>query len=60
LRVSTNYAAESRVKREVRKRNPALARRLDWDTEAGAVSCYANSEADIRAVANIVNEISVE
>ena len=60
LGVSTNYAAESRVKREMRKRNPELSRRLDWDTEAGAVGCYANNEADIRAVANIVNEISVE
>jgi hypothetical protein len=57
--VSTNYAAESRLKREVRKRNPELARRLDWDTEAGAVGCYANNEADIRAVADIVNQISV-
>jgi hypothetical protein len=60
LGVSTNYAAESRVKREVRKRNPELARHLDWDTEAGAVGCYANEEADIRAVADIVNEIGVE
>jgi hypothetical protein len=54
LGVSTNYAAESRVKREVRKRNP------EWDTEAGGVGCYADNEADIRAVANIVNEISAE
>jgi hypothetical protein len=60
LGVSTNYAAESRVKREVRKRNPELARRLDWDTEAGGVGCYTDNEADIRAVANIVNEISAE
>jgi len=60
LRVSTNYAAESRVKREVRKRNPELARRLVWDTEAGALGCYANDEADIRAVAHILNEIRVE
>ena len=60
LRVSTNYAAESRVKREVRKRNPDLAQRLDWDTEAGAVGCYANNEADIRVVANVVNDISIE
>ena len=60
LRVSTNYAAESRVKHEVRRRNPELAKRLNWDTEAGAVGCYANNEADIRAVANIVNEISFE
>jgi hypothetical protein len=60
LRVSTNYAAESRVKHQVRKRNSELARRLDWDTEAGAVGCYAKDEADIRAVAHILNEISVD
>jgi hypothetical protein len=59
LGTSTNYAAESRLKREVRKRNPELAKRLNWDMEAGTVGCYADNEADIRAVANVVNEISL-
>jgi hypothetical protein len=57
LRLETNYAAESRIKREVKRRDPGLAKRLDWDTEGGAVGVYANSEADIRTVANIVNEL---
>jgi len=58
LGTSTNYAAESLLKREVRKRNPELARRLEWDTEAGAVGCYGSNEADIRSVAEIVNQLA--
>ena len=57
LGLETNYAAESRIKREVKRRDPGLAKRLDWDTEGGAVGVYANSEADIRTVANIVNDL---
>ena len=57
LKAATNYAAESRIKKEVRKRNPELARRLDWDTEAGAVGVYAGSEADIREVADVINDL---
>jgi len=57
LRVSTNYAAESLIKREVKKRNPDLAKRLDWDTEGGAVGISADAEADIRSVAEIINHI---
>jgi hypothetical protein len=60
LGVATNYAAEGRIKREVRKRDLALARRLDWDTEAGAVGCYAETEDDIRTVAEIVIKIGSE
>jgi len=57
LGVATNYAAENRIKREVRQRDPGLAERLDWDTEGRAVGVYAKSEADIRTVANIVNDL---
>ena len=57
LGLETNYAAESRIKREVKRRDPGLAKRLEWDTEGGAVGVYANSEADIRTVANIVNDL---
>lgn len=56
LSASTNYAAESRLKREIHKKDPELSRRLQWDTEAGAVCCYANSEDDIRRVATILNQ----
>jgi hypothetical protein len=57
LNVSTNYAAESLIKREVKKRNPDLTKRLHWDTEGGAVGISADAEADIRAVAEIINQI---
>ncbi len=57
LELATNYAAEKRIKREVRQRDAGLAKRLAWDTEGGAVGVYANSEADIRTVATIVNDL---
>ena len=57
LGLTTNYAAESRIKREIKLRDPELAKRLEWDTEAGAVGIYSKAEADIRRVADIVNEL---
>ena len=57
LGLTTNYAAESLVKKEVKKTNPELAKRLDWDTEAGAVAIYADSESDIRTVAHLINDL---
>jgi hypothetical protein len=55
--VSTNYAAETRIKREIRQQDPQLARRLDWDTEAGNVGIYTEKEEDIRTVADIINQL---
>jgi hypothetical protein len=57
LNVSTNYAAESLIKREIKKRHPDLAKRLHWDTEGGAVGISADAEADIRSVAEIINHL---
>ncbi len=57
LNLATNYAAESQIKKEVKRKNPELAKRLDWDTEAGNVGIYAEAEADIRATAEIVNDL---
>jgi hypothetical protein len=57
LNVSTNYAAECLIKKDVKKRSPDLARRLHWDTEGGAVGISAYAEADIRSVAEIINQI---
>jgi hypothetical protein len=57
VNVSTNYAAESLIKRDVKKRNPDLAKRLHWDTEGGAVGISADTEADIRSVAETINHI---
>ena len=56
-RLGTNYAAESLIRIEVKKRSPELARRLTCDTEAVAVAVYAISEADIRAVTDILNDL---
>lgn len=57
LGLPTNYAAESRIKKEIKRRDPELAKRLEWDTEAGAVGIYSKAEADIRRVADVVNEM---
>jgi hypothetical protein len=57
LRLATNYGAESLIKKEVKKRNPDLAKRLVWDTEAGGVAVFADAEPDIRAVADIMNDL---
>ena len=57
LHTSTNYAAEKLIRTEVRKSDPALLKRLDWDTEAGAVGIYAKDEKDIRAVADAINRL---
>ena len=57
LTVDTNYAAESLLKRELKRRDPALLKRLEWDTEGGAVGVYADAEDDIRAVAELANEL---
>ena len=57
LGLATNYAAESLIKKELKKRIPEIAKRLDWDTEAGAVGVYADAESDIRSVAETVNDL---
>jgi hypothetical protein len=56
LEVSTNYAAEKRIIAAVKAVDPALAARLDWDTEAGAVG-VSGEEADIRALADVINRL---
>jgi hypothetical protein len=55
LGVATNYDAERRIRREVKARVPEAAKRLEWDTEGGAVGIYAGQEDDIRAVAEVIN-----
>jgi hypothetical protein len=57
LRVSTNYAAEQLLRREIKRTSPELLERLDWDTEAGAIGVYAETEKDIRSVAEILNKL---
>ncbi len=57
LGLPTNYDAERCIKSNVKKRDRELAKRLEWDTEAGALGIYAAKEEDIRAVAEIINEV---
>jgi hypothetical protein len=57
LDLQTNPAAEARLKRELKKRDPELLKRLEWDTEGGNVGVYADSEDDIRVVAQAANEL---
>jgi hypothetical protein len=45
------------VRAAVKRREPSLAKRLDWDTEGGAVGIYASGEQDIRVVAEVINEL---
>ena len=55
LGVETNYAAEQLFKRTLKKVAPELLRRIDFDSEGEGVSILAEGEADIRAVAQIIN-----
>jgi hypothetical protein len=58
LGVETNSDAEERIRDELRRRDGALLKRLEFDSEAGAVGIYAADEADIRAVAEVVSELA--
>jgi hypothetical protein len=60
LRTATNYAAEKKIRSAVKRQDRALAARLEWDTEAGAVGIYAAGEADIRGVAEIINALMAD
>jgi len=55
LGVETNYGAEQLVRRTLKKVAPELLRRIDFDSEGDGVSILAEGEADIRAVAQIIN-----
>lgn len=58
LRVPTNHAAEGKVRKELAAHDPALAKRLSFDSEADAVVVHAKNEADIRAVAELIGRLS--
>ena len=58
LGTGTNDAAERRTRGEVRRRDPDLLERLEFDSEAGAVGIYAGSEADIRTVAEAIRDLA--
>jgi hypothetical protein len=55
--VRTNADAERRLRRAIQRIHPELLRRLNFDTEASAVSITA-SETDIRATAEVITRIA--
>ena len=59
LRQPTNPAAEELLRLALVGVDRALLDRLEFDSEAGAVGIIARSEADIRAVATIINELAL-
>jgi hypothetical protein len=56
LRLKTNYAAEQLICREIKKVRSELLKRIDSDTEAGAVGTYSATQQDIRAAAEVLAE----
>jgi hypothetical protein len=58
VRASTNYAAEKRVRKALATENPLLLSRLSFDTESAAVVIHAESEDDIRAVAELIGRLA--
>ena len=59
LGAPTNHAAESRIRAELRRSEPELLRRVEFDSEAGAVGIYAQDEADIRQLAEVVARLAL-
>ncbi|MBF0501790.1 MAG: hypothetical protein HQM09_16760 [Candidatus Riflebacteria bacterium] len=57
LATTTNYDAEKRIRASLKKRDRQVASRLEWDTEAGGVGIYADSESDIRVVAEVITAL---
>ena len=57
LHTATNHAAERLIRREIEEDDSELVKRLDWDTEAGAVGVYADAEQDISTVAEVLNRL---
>lgn len=58
LGTPTNDDAERRVRAHLRRSDPALLKRLEFDSESGAIAIYASAEADIRGAAEAIVELS--
>lgn len=57
LGTETNHEAERRIRAAVRRRDLDLLKRIEFDSEAGAVGVYARTEPDIRAVAEAIRDL---
>lgn len=58
LRTDTNAEAEARLQHAIGRRSRDLLARLHFDSEAGGVGVRADSEADIREVADVIAELA--
>lgn len=58
LGVETNYDAEEMVRNAVTSEDRDLTRRLSFDTEAAGMTVAAADQADLRAVAAIIDTLS--
>ena len=58
LRTPTNDAAERALRRRLKETDPSLLKRLEFDSESGAIGVYAATEADIRAVTEALRDLS--
>jgi hypothetical protein len=58
LKTPTNDAAERTLRRRLKDTDPDLLARLEFDSESGAIGIYASNEADIRAVAEALRDLS--
>ena len=58
LGTPTNDAAERALRRHLKETDPSLLKRLDFDSESGAIGIYAATEDDIRAVAEVLRDLS--
>jgi hypothetical protein len=60
LRLKTNYAAKQLICRENKKVSSELLKRIDSDTEAGAVCTDSATQQDIREAAEVLNRLFAE
>ena len=58
LGTDTNAEAEARLRNAIGRRSRDLLERLSFDSEAGGVAVKAKSEADIREVADVIDELA--
>jgi hypothetical protein len=58
LGTPTNDAAERLLRRRLKETDPSLLKRLEFDSESGAIGIYAVAEDDIRAVAQALRDLS--
>lgn len=56
----SNYSVEGRVKKALRKKEPTLLKRIEFDSERDAFSARTVSKSDIDVVARTIAEMSVE